>query len=79
MNYVRASLKLLRFLKANYFEGFLFHFDIGVAKSGVKGPFKCGSNSSKLISDYLIKIQLCLPIYGSVAIKHGAILSCASG
>src|SRR6218665_1001464 len=33
-----------------FFAAASFIFEIGVAKSGVKGPFKCGSNSDRLIS-----------------------------
>src|SRR5690606_39642748 len=33
-----------------FFSASSFSFEIGVARSGVKGPLRCGSNSDKLIS-----------------------------
>ena len=33
-----------------FFAASSFIFEIGVARSGVNGPFKCGSSSDKLIS-----------------------------
>ncbi|MCY1233308.1 hypothetical protein D9M72_458460 [compost metagenome] len=33
-----------------FFSASSLILEIGVAKSGVKGPFKCGSNSERLIS-----------------------------
>ena len=52
--------------------------EIGVAKSGVKGPFKCGSNSERLISITWSKYCSGFAYTSASPVKYSATLSAAS-